>query len=96
MRARATLCGRSATVMGARRRRAHRELVGLDVPTPGDEEYAGASSRSKTSTHASARGRKSTEQGRREFLQLVVAFVALAVVLLIVFVERVTHGHVLT
>ena len=79
--------------MGARRRRAHRELVGLERAAPADEEFGGASSaRARSSAHVEARGRAKTKETQREFALLVGAFACVVALVVFVFVERVAHG----
>lgn len=66
--------------MGARRRRAHRELVGLERGTPADEEFA-SYARGKRSANLAARSRATSKESQRELAVLAAlgAFVVLAV-----------------
>jgi len=78
--------------MGARRRRAHRELVGLDAAAPADEEFAPTSARARTSAHARARGRAREKDSQREFAFLVGGFACVLALVVFVFYERAIHG----
>ena len=78
--------------MGARRRRAHRELVGLERAAPADEEFGASSARARSSAHVEARGRAKTKESQREFALLVGAFVCVVALVVFLFVERVAHG----
>lgn len=79
--------------MGARRRRAHRELVGLERAAPEDEEFGGGgpSARASASAHVQARGRAKTKESQREFALLVGACVVVAALVVFLFVEYETH-----
>jgi hypothetical protein len=80
--------------MGARRRRAHRELVGLDEAAPADEEFAPRSARAPSSAHARARGRARAKESQREFAILVGGFACVLALVVFVFYERAIHGAV--
>ena len=75
--------------MGARRRRAHRELVGLDAPAGADEEWAPTGSRaSARASAAHARVRTADEKRAKEFVHRVAAFAVVVAVVVFVFYER--------
>ena len=91
-RARHTL----ASLMGARRRRAHRTLAGLDVGRPADEEYGGgdaayAKAPSSRLADARTRGKATTKPAApQDFLsafssqEIVIATCASVIVVVIV------------